>query len=57
MGKYIVLSIFIFSTLGGWLGALISGGNWFSLTSIVTSIIGSFFGIWAGYWFYQNYIG
>jgi hypothetical protein len=34
------------STIGGWLGALISNGNWFSWQSIIGSAIGSFAGIY-----------
>lgn len=45
----ITIGIVVFSTLGGWLGALMSNNNWFSLWSILLSTIGAFFGIWAGY--------
>lgn len=57
MGKYITLSIIIFSTVGGWLGSLITNGDWLSLASMLMSVVGALFGIWIGYWFYQNYIG
>ena len=45
----ILLGIIIFSTIGGWIGAAMSGGNWLSPWSLILSTIGAFFGIWAGY--------
>lgn len=43
------IGLFIGSTIGGWLGALVSHGNWFSGWSILGGTLGSFAGIWAGY--------
>ena len=45
----IFLGVTVFGTLGGWLGAAMSHGNWFSGWSILFTAVGSFFGIWAGY--------
>ncbi len=45
----IFIGITVFSTIGGWLGALMSHGNWLSGWSILLAALGSFFGIWAGY--------
>lgn len=45
----ILMGILIFGTLGGWIGASMSDGNWFSGWSILFSVIGSFFGIWVGF--------
>ncbi len=49
MKLMIFLGVTIFGTVGGWLGALLSHGNWFSALSILLSMLGSFVGIWAGY--------
>ena len=49
MKLMIFLGITVFGTLGGWLGAAMSHGNWLSGWSILLTAIGSFFGIWAGY--------
>lgn len=49
MKLLIFVGIFVGGLLGGWVGALLSGGNWFSLISIVLSIVGSFAGIWGGF--------
>ena len=35
--------------VGGWLGALMDGGNWLGGWSILLSGVGSLVGIWAGY--------
>jgi len=43
------VGIIVGGTLGGWLGALLTRGNWFSLSSILLSGVGSLIGIWAGY--------
>ena len=48
MKLMIWLGIFVGSTIGGWLGALI-GHSWLSLWSILLGGVGSFIGIWAGY--------
>ena len=45
----ILIGITIFGTLGGWLGAMIDGGNWFGGWSLLFGTLGSFFGIWAGF--------
>lgn len=45
----IFLGIIVFGTIGSWLGAVIDGGNWFGLWSILFGTIGSFFGVWAGF--------
>ena len=49
MKLMIFIGIFVFGTLGGWLGAALDGGNWFGAASILLGTAGSFFGIWAGY--------
>jgi hypothetical protein len=43
------IGIFIGSTIGSWLGALLSSGNWFSWQSVLGATIGSFLGIYVGY--------
>jgi len=48
MKLMIFASIALFGTIGGWIGAEMSGGNWFSGWSILLSAVGAFFGIWAG---------
>ncbi len=45
----IFIGITVFGSLGGWLGALMSHGDWLSGWSILISTIGSFAGIWAGF--------
>jgi uncharacterized protein YcfJ len=50
MAKTLIgIGIIIGSTIGGWIGALMTHGNWFSVLSIIGELIGSFAGIWAGY--------
>lgn len=49
MKLMITIGIFLGGTLGGWLGALFSHGNWLSGWSIILSTVGSLAGIWAGY--------
>jgi membrane protein DedA with SNARE-associated domain len=49
MKLMITVSILVCSTIGGWLGAALSGGNWFSIWSILLSTVGAFVGIWVGY--------
>lgn len=49
MKLMIFIGITVFSTLGSWIGQLMSGGNWFGLWSLLLGTIGSFAGIWAGY--------
>jgi len=43
------IAVFIGSTAGGWLGALLSSGNWLSWQSILGTALGSFAGIYAGF--------
>jgi uncharacterized membrane protein YeaQ/YmgE (transglycosylase-associated protein family) len=43
-------------TLGGWIGALMTHGNWFSLTSLLLSGVGSLIGIWIGYKIAKYYL-
>jgi hypothetical protein len=50
------VGIFIGGTLGGWVGALMTNGNWFSITSILLSGVGSILGVWAGYRFAKAYL-
>jgi hypothetical protein len=45
----ILMGITVGSIGGGWLGALMSGNNIFSLLSILFSIVGAGVGGWAGY--------
>ena len=49
------IGITVGGLLGGWLGALMSHGNYFSAASIIFSSLGSLVGIWAGYKIGQNY--
>lgn len=49
MKLMIMFSITVFGALGGWLGALMTHGDYFSGWSILLGIIGSFFGVWAGF--------
>ncbi|MDB5169483.1 MAG: hypothetical protein JWO41_839 [Candidatus Saccharibacteria bacterium] len=50
----ILVGITIGGAVGGWLGALMSHGNYLSGWSILLSTVGSFAGIWAGYKAGQN---
>lgn len=45
----ILIGVAVLGTAGGWLGAALSDGNWFSGWSILLGTLGSFAGIWAGY--------
>lgn len=45
----IFIGIGLFGLIGGWIGAAMSGGNWFSGWSLLLSVVGSFAGIWAGF--------
>lgn len=49
MKLMIWLGILIGGTIGGWIGALMTHNNWFSLSSILWSGVGSIAGIFAGY--------
>jgi uncharacterized protein YcfJ len=37
------------STVGGWLGALLSHGNWLSWQSVLGATLGALLGIYAGH--------
>jgi hypothetical protein len=50
------IGIMIGGTLGGWIGALMTHGNWFSLTSLLLSGVGSLIGIWIGYKIAKYYL-
>jgi hypothetical protein len=43
------IGIGVGSTLGGWLGSLVGGGNWLSWQNILGSTLGAFLGIYLGY--------
>jgi len=49
MKLMIFLGVTIFGTIGGWIGALMTNGNWLSGWSILLGTVGSFVGIWVGY--------
>jgi len=49
MKLLILISITIFGTIGGWLGASFDHGNWLGFLSIILGGVGSLFGVWAGY--------
>lgn len=55
MKLFITLGIVIGGTVGGWLGAAMTHGNWMSGLSLLLSTIGSLAGIWAGYKAARNY--
>ncbi len=50
----IFIGIGVVGTLGSWLGAVMSHGNWLGGWSILLGTVGSFVGIWAGYKVGQN---
>ena len=54
MKLMIMIGVTVFGTVGGWLGAAMTHGNWFSAWSIILGAVGSFVGIWAGYKAGQN---
>jgi hypothetical protein len=56
MKKAIWIGILVGGTVGGWIGALMTHGNWFSISSILLSGVGSIAGIWAGYKFAKAYL-
>lgn len=45
----IYISLFVVSTIGSWLGALVSHGNWFGVWSFAGGTVGAFIGVWVGY--------
>jgi hypothetical protein len=49
MKVYIWVGLTLGGTVGGYIGALLSGGNWFSAASILLGAAGSLAGIWAGF--------
>lgn len=51
----IYIGLFVGSSLGGWLGSLLDGGNWLGGWSILGDTIGAFAGIWIGYKLSRNY--
>lgn len=55
MKMMIWIGIAIGGTVGGWLGAAMTHGNWLSGWSLTLSAIGSLAGIWAGYKIGKNY--
>ncbi len=54
MKLMIFIGIGVVGTLGSWLGAVMSHGNWLGGWSILLGTVGSFVGIWAGYKVGQN---
>lgn len=50
------IGITVGGTVGGWLGAAMSHGNWLSAWSILLGAVGSLLGIWAAYKINQNYL-
>lgn len=47
--QFIWIGVFAGSTIGSWLGALLSSGNWLSGWSVLGGTVGAFIGIWTGY--------
>lgn len=45
----ITIGIVVFGTIGSWIGALMTHGNYFSGWSLLLGTLGSFLGIWVGY--------
>jgi hypothetical protein len=43
------IGLIVGSTVGGWLGALLSHGNWLSWQSVLGDTLGALLGIYAGY--------
>ena len=56
MKLLIWIGITVGGGVGGWIGAAMTHGNWFSLASILLSAVGSLLGIWAAYKINQNYL-
>lgn len=56
MKTLIWLGIFLGGTIGSWIGAALTHGNWFSLTSILLGTVGSLVGVWVGYKIGSNYL-
>jgi uncharacterized membrane protein YeaQ/YmgE (transglycosylase-associated protein family) len=57
MKLFIFIGITVGGILGGWLGAMMDGGNSFGGWSILLGTIGSFVGLWAGYKAGRNWLG
>lgn len=45
----IFIGIGVFGTIGGWIGASMTDGNWFSGWSLLLGTVGSFVGVWIGF--------
>jgi hypothetical protein len=45
----IFIGIAVLGTIGSWLGAAMSHGNWFGAWSILLGTAGSLAGVWAGF--------
>ncbi|MGH7196034.1 MAG: hypothetical protein ACREGA_04635 [Candidatus Saccharimonadales bacterium] len=56
MKTAIWIGILLGGTLGGWIGAAMTGGNWLSVASLLLSSLGSLVGIWAGYKIAKGYL-
>lgn len=56
MKTAIWIGILIGGTIGGWIGAIMTHGNWFSVTSLLLSTVGSLLGIWVGYKIGKSYL-
>jgi outer membrane lipoprotein SlyB len=51
------IGVTVGGTIGGWIGAAMTHGNWMSAASILIGAVGSIVGIWAAYKINQNYLG
>lgn len=49
MKLMISLGVLIFSSLGGWLGAVMDHGNGFGILAILMTAVGGIVGIWLGF--------
>lgn len=49
------LGVMVGGTVGSWVGALMTHGNWFSLVSILLGGVGSIVGIFVGYKIGRDY--
>ncbi|HUD10223.1 MAG TPA: hypothetical protein VMR28_00955 [Candidatus Saccharimonadales bacterium] len=56
MKLMIWVGILVGGTIGGWVGALMTHDNWFSVSSILLSGVGSLVGIWAAYKISKAYL-
>jgi uncharacterized membrane protein len=55
MKFFVYLGLFVVSAIGSWIGAAISGGNWFGAWSIILGTVGALLGIYLGYKISKNY--